>query len=214
MDDKRTGIYASSLTNNDIINALYSRRTFSSEDKNANIWMEFDGHHMGRFAGNGNNSQIRIKLSDPDGETWNYVDVVGSNNSNPYSHGFSFSSVDTTISINTTGLTWIFIRAQQPDGDYIWSAPVFLSPSASAQESESRTSVEVFPNPAKDHITIRTNNKCSVVTIYDVNGKAILSETKNSPKFDINVEQFENGIYFIKITTEKETNYSKIIIQR
>lgn len=216
LDDKRTGIYLSTLTNNAVIEAFYARRTFSSEDKNASVWMEFNGHYMGQFAATGNNSSIRIKLNDTNGETWNKVDVVGSNSTLVYTHSFSSSAVDTTIHLNTIGLNWVFIRAKQTDGDYLWSAPVFLSPNSSVEIiNKENNSINIFPNPAQNYISVQLkNDNSSELNFYlkDITGKTVLSRKFTNTEFQLNVSGIESGIYFVCIETKKGNYHSSLII--
>ena len=70
----------------------------------------------------------------------------------------------------------------------------------------------VFPNPAKDFISIKTKNniKITSVFIYDINGKMVLSN-KLSKK--INISKLSKGTYFIKIMGEKYIKTQKFIKQ-
>lgn len=216
MDDTRSGIYASSLSYSGIIEALTSRRTFSTEDKNATVWMEFNEHPMGLFAETGTNSAIRIKLDDSNGETWNKVDVVGSNSTLVYTQNFSYSAVDTTIYVNTTGLNWVFVRAEQADGDYLWSAPVFLSPSSSVENfNKENYQVNIFPNPAHSVVNVHLiNDNFSEIyfTLEDISGKIVLSGNSSDEDFKIDISGIELGIYFVSIETKTTQYNSKLVI--
>ena len=215
LDDKRTGIWTTNLNNSDIIEAIKARRTFSTEDKNATIWMEFNGHPMGLFAATGTSSSIRIKLNDENGETWDKIDVVGSNNTLVYTHSFSYSAVDTTIYVNTTGLNWVFIRAKQTDGDYLWSAPVFLSLSTSVESiNKTNDEINIFPNPARNLVSINfKNDNSSELNLYlkDITGKTILSRKLTNTDSQINVSGIESGVYFVFIETNK-CNYKSTLM--
>jgi hypothetical protein len=216
LDDKRTGIWLSALTYNDIIDAFNARRTFSSEDKNASVWMEFNGHDMGKFAETGTSSSIRIKLNDSNGETWNKVDVVGSNSTMVYTNNFTYSAVDTTILVNTTGLNWIFIRAKQTDGDYLWSAPVFLSANSSVEtERKANNQINIFPNPAQNFISVQLKNDISSERYYylkDITGKIVLSGNSSDKNFNIDISETASGIYFVSIETKTAQYNSKLVI--
>lgn len=216
LDDKRTGIYAENLTYESIIEALYSRRTFSSEDKNASVWMEFNGHSMGRFAETGASSFVRIKLNDADGETWNKVDIVGSNSILVYTNSFSSLSVDTTIIVNTTGLSWIFIRAKQTDGDYLWSAPVFLSQSTPLESiNKENNQLNIFPNPALNIVSVLIKNDNSPELYFylkDITGKTVIYKKFTKAEFQLNILGIEPGVYFVIIETKKSKYNSTLLI--
>ena len=73
--------------------------------------------------------------------------------------------------------------------------------------------VKLFPNPAKDYITVLTNNvQISSVEMYSVLGKKVLS-TKTLINNRLNVSNLSNGIYFMKINAESGSTTKKIIIE-
>ena len=220
LDDKRTGIWCEDLTYNSIINSILKRKTFSTEDKNAKIWMECNNVPMGEFANANQNSFVRIKLQDSDGELWNQVQIIGSNNTTIFSGSFSHSGVDTVFNINTEGLNWIFVRTKQPDGDYLWSAPVFLNPSNSYESATIlKEEFKVFPNPANDVLTINLNCNCNnkvPFRIFDITGNLMqYSEVHMiSGLFKIDVGKLESGSYVISVNSNSKNYFLKFIILR
>lgn len=94
------------------------------------------------------------------------------------------------------------------------------SPIGINELSNSDNEVIVYPNPANDHIEIRSTNNFTdklTVELYDVIGKKILSQSSASSNMKINCENLEQGLYVmqINITINKtiETITKKIIIQ-
>lgn len=77
--------------------------------------------------------------------------------------------------------------------------------------------VIVFPNPAKDFISIKINDAYKFdVTITDVLGKTILSKSDNFERTQFNVADLPSGIYFCEIKIRNKNSeqsvYKKIII--
>ena len=70
---------------------------------------------------------------------------------------------------------------------------------------------KIFPNPTVKelNIVLNENQKIINIQIFDINGRIILSENDNIKK--VNVESLKEGIYFIKIKTDKEENLLKFI---
>jgi hypothetical protein len=68
--------------------------------------------------------------------------------------------------------------------------------------------VFVYPNPTSSLITILAEG-FKKVTVYDINGKKILSKTNNI----INLEKYPNNTYIIEITTQSGTITKKILKQ-
>jgi hypothetical protein len=72
--------------------------------------------------------------------------------------------------------------------------------------------IKLFPNPAKDKLTI-TNPNCKVIKIelLDLNGKKQFSLTSSSELIDVDVSLYSDGIYFARITDDKGSWTRKII---
>jgi Leucine-rich repeat (LRR) protein len=69
-------------------------------------------------------------------------------------------------------------------------------------------SINVSPNPSTGNVTVRSNFNIKSIELYDVQGR-ILQTVLNASKLDISDKS--NGIYFLKITTEKGSKIEKII---
>ncbi len=69
-------------------------------------------------------------------------------------------------------------------------------------------SVSVSPNPTTSKININANNNVKSIELYDVKGR-ILKTNLNANSLDISGKT--NGIYFLKITTEKGSKIEKVV---
>lgn len=69
--------------------------------------------------------------------------------------------------------------------------------------------VNVFPNPAKDHIIFSENMIGKSYTIFDASGKQVSQGTLSTERLDLN---FSNGLYLIKVTSDNSIFTKKIII--
>jgi hypothetical protein len=73
--------------------------------------------------------------------------------------------------------------------------------------------VKLFPNPAKDYITVLTNNvQISSIEMYSVLGEKVISQntlTNNR----LNVSGLSNGIYFMKINADGSSATKKVVIE-
>jgi len=66
--------------------------------------------------------------------------------------------------------------------------------------SINNNSFEVYPNPAKDFITIKSNKEISSINVLDVTGKTVLTPHQGFKPLDVlNISTLQKGIYFIKI---------------
>jgi hypothetical protein len=60
---------------------------------------------------------------------------------------------------------------------------------------------EIYPNPADNYLNIDTNENISEVNIYNVIGVKVYSEQNFNGTIDLS--EFNDGVYFIRINTEK-----------
>ena len=76
---------------------------------------------------------------------------------------------------------------------------------------ERDNTVKIYPNPTTSIINIESDFIIKSIELYDVQGRIleILLETTNISKLDISNKS--NGIYFIKINSEKGIKVEKIL---
>jgi hypothetical protein len=75
----------------------------------------------------------------------------------------------------------------------------------------------MYPNPAKDLITIDVsdnNNGQTILCIYNIFGSIIKTESLNQNQGSINISDLSNGLYIVTINSKALTLNQKLIIQR
>ncbi len=70
--------------------------------------------------------------------------------------------------------------------------------------------VSVFPNPSSDKIYIKGIESSYIYKIYDITGKNLISGNSNSEQ-NIDISKLTQGIYFLKINSDKTVLAFKII---
>ncbi|WP_157662413.1 T9SS type A sorting domain-containing protein [Polaribacter sp. SA4-10] len=68
--------------------------------------------------------------------------------------------------------------------------------------------IAVYPNPVKDKLCIQGVSKPSKVSIYNVLGKLVFSETTSS---EVDLEGLQSGIYIVKIMDQQKETTRKFI---
>ncbi|MBL0343337.1 MAG: T9SS type A sorting domain-containing protein [Bacteroidetes bacterium] len=89
-------------------------------------------------------------------------------------------------------------------------------------ENSFASSINIFPNPATDKLTIAlgSNNEKVEVTIADITGKVIYSTTASNPdsyrdeKIEVNTQDFAEGIYVVQIQSVDFTATKKLIVNK
>jgi Metallo-peptidase family M12B Reprolysin-like/Secretion system C-terminal sorting domain/Bacterial pre-peptidase C-terminal domain/Fibronectin type III domain len=62
--------------------------------------------------------------------------------------------------------------------------------------------VNVFPNPAKQtlNVNIAGNGDKKTISVFDVNGKMVMTQSASQPTTSLGINKLSGGIYFLKVT--------------
>lgn len=73
---------------------------------------------------------------------------------------------------------------------------------------------KVFPNPAKDLITVTTEKEIMEVAIYNLSGQKVLNTFPNQETVSINIDDFANGLYVLKaVMKDGNIAIEKVIVE-
>ncbi|MEO6303698.1 MAG: PKD domain-containing protein [Bacteroidia bacterium] len=145
---------------------------------------------------------------------WNWGDNTSSTGLYP-SHTYSatgFYNICLTVSVSCGSSTTTCINQnifktnnsmQMATVNVLNSIPTSIGKNISAT-----VDILLFPNPVKDVLTIENNATDFNVSIIDLYGKVIYTGTNAK---NINVQNFNAGIYFVKISGNNFSKTSKII---
>ncbi|AUC81007.1 T9SS type A sorting domain-containing protein [Lacinutrix sp. Bg11-31] len=106
----------------------------------------------------------------------------------------------------TAGVWAVTTTAPLLDGTYTFTGTCLLL----GVEEFSLNDVSISPNPSKDFINIKMNNPKSIekVEVFDITGKRVLN-FNNTTK--INITNLGNGVYMLRVQTDKGSVTKKII---
>lgn len=83
-------------------------------------------------------------------------------------------------------------------------------------EKEGRGKLEIYPNPAKEFITIQlpvNNQRLSQVKLYDLNGRLVQEVKLIDPSGKIDLKNLPQGMYLVKAISEKQVYIGKVLIE-
>lgn len=128
-NDARNVIYADSLTEDGLFDAIRARRLYATEDKNLEISYTLDGHMMGSQLGTedvGENVDIAVTVYDPDyNDAISKVEVVVNSGKVAYTWDSIPASGELSCTI-PAAYSYYFIRVTQMDGNLAVTAPVWV----------------------------------------------------------------------------------------
>jgi hypothetical protein len=103
-----------------------------------------------------------------------------------------------TIDIDFGGGWWHFVLAKEEDRSNV--------------KSIDKNLFKVYPNPAKNEITVSSIENIGKVTIYDVTGKVMYTSNKVNANSTVNVSTFSRGVYMIEVMTDNKVSVKRLIL--
>lgn len=72
-------------------------------------------------------------------------------------------------------------------------------------------SVVMYPNPAKNQVNISCSGVIETIEMYDIQGRMLRTAVVNANATTLDVSDKANGVYFIRITSDKGQKVEKLI---
>ena len=117
----------------------------------------------------------------------------------------AWSSIGQVKAVNNAyGADYQFIDAQPLSGTNYYrlqmvdaNGSMELSKIVAVNASTGNKSLKIYPNPAKDVLTILTDANTEGVSIFDINGRLVLSVVDKSQ--NVNIQSLASGVYFVRL---------------
>jgi subtilisin-like proprotein convertase family protein len=92
----------------------------------------------------------------------------------------------------------------------------YVIPAALSTPNNVLTNVVVYPNPTTGtiNITLPDTVEKTVLTLNDIQGRAILTKETNATNETMNIENLQEGVYLLTIENGKEKTIKKIILNK
>jgi hypothetical protein len=71
----------------------------------------------------------------------------------------------------------------------------------------------IYPNPVNDMLNIASGEEMTQVDIFNQLGQRVYSQVVKDMRFNLNMNKFNSGVYFVRITTEKGIATEKIMVR-
>lgn len=80
-----------------------------------------------------------------------------------------------------------------------------------------RSLFNIYPNPANDNITIKTNKSENIlkINIFSADGKSVMQvDNLNNISANINISNLPSGTYLIKLSTESNFSFERLVVTK
>lgn len=122
--------------------------------------------------------------------TWNWIFADGTTSSAQHPcHTYAFPATYTVTLIVTN------INGDQ---DAI-SFPINAVVCTAVSENEAENNIMFYPNPTSGSLMIKGSSAIQKVELINIAGQILLSETVNQTSYQLQLQNFSEGIYFVKV---------------
>lgn len=143
-----------------------------------------------------------LSSGNPTSWTWDFGDGDSSNSQNP-SHTYT-----------TTGVYSVELTAGIDTCNSVYTEVIVVLNSAGITKYSDGPAVEIWPNPAKEYVHISSPLAITGIEIYSSLGQIAVKNTPNQTQLDINISDFQQGIYFIRISTTQGRSEGRFLVAR
>lgn len=222
----RLVILAPSLTKSNLISAMQQMHFYGSDDPNAKIGFTMNGNMMGSVLTGTDNPTFSIVHNDPDGEQADSIKIWRGYGNNAF--GIWSSIVLTTLQNNTATYTdnslqinkeyHYFAEIRQADGQWIVTSPIWYTkmsdPTSLTEIKKNNFSFNYFPNPVSQRLSLSVS-VCDnyKITLRDLTGRVLYSERFNEIQHQVDLSDFEKGVYFLRIENGETFLTRKLVIE-
>ncbi|MEO6547729.1 MAG: T9SS type A sorting domain-containing protein [Ferruginibacter sp.] len=179
-------------------------------------WLQNDGLLAWSTATENNSSHFDLQRSF-DGQRFSTITQIPAGGQSNAVRTYSYTDVGVQQLIPASSAAVYYrLSTVDKDGKTSYSGIVVLKTSAI-----DNISYAVFPNPAKDFITITMSvvlplaDRPLMVRVADISGKILSTQKLSSSRQTVSVANYPNGTYFLQIMDATKLLYTqKLIIQR
>ncbi len=125
-----------------------------------------------------------------DAKEWVAVGRLTAENT-PSRNSYQFSHLPTT-----SGVHYYLLKMVDLDGSFNFSDLVSVR---TAKDIE----MEIYPIPARNNLTINTNQTAATLQIIDQTGSVLIQEMLSNTSQRVNLEHLPNGNYFLRIQSDE-----------
>ena len=115
---------------------------------------------------------------------------------------------------NSTTYHYFFYNLKMKENcisNFTEATAVFILPTK--VDNNIKNIFSIYPNPATNSIVISNSESIDRVEIYDIKGGLIFRKSYQKKSTSIDLSNFANGVYIVKVLSIKNTSVQKLIIE-
>jgi hypothetical protein len=106
-----------------------------------------------------------------------------------------------------------YLHTYQETGDFPSNNPVYIVPLEVTDLNVNKDVLGIYPNPAKETVTVKTTLENAVCTIYNLAGQVVFNSQLSTLNQTIPVSNLKRGIYLINVHNEKQSVTKKLVVE-
>lgn len=131
----------------------------------------------------------------------------------PNTYNLSAGTNTLTIGYREDGAKLDKLWITNSDVDPIGEGPVAGNCETTAVRHEQAINVTVYPNPVRDKLNLILPGSQVTISLYNCTGQRLLHQVENAASTTIDMANYRQGIYFVKIAGQHETIVKKLTKQ-
>lgn len=205
--------YAEDLQDEDLITPLFDFSNYSGRD----LRLTFDFMANYRYIHNGDPDEeynLLVYVSTDGGNTFSSTPVYDMRNDQPEFEDWT----ETQASVNIASLAGqsnvkIKFNYYGTYGAELLINSVTIDDATGISENVA-TGVNIYPTPANTVLNVNASSEINTVEIYSLTGAKVATINGNGTNVKVNVADYANGMYFVKIITNDGTTTKKFNVVR
>lgn len=168
----------------------------------------------------GEDNKFAVIISFDEGETWSSLNTLQMWDNTTTPSYYDIPNSGETISLDLSSYSGTIMLAFYGESTLNYSNEfsdlfvddINISQTVNINEYKVSENINIYPNPTTGIINFNfLNSDVEKISILDVTGKIIIEKSVNSQTDNIDISNYANGLYLIKLQTDKELFTKKII---
>jgi hypothetical protein len=157
---------------------------------------------------------LKLKVQDIDNSFANEKDVLTTVSGAWATYSWNFAGDPPVYDIITLMLGYGTLNNASADATFFFDDIQQTAGTTGIDEYSKLRGVQVFPNPAKDYVTISSESEqMNTIILFDTQGREILALQPNNQSVSIDVATLPRGLYVAQISTARQVGALKLMVE-